>query len=242
MKKLTIFCAFLAMSGTGALLWQRHGLSQIRTRASEPNAFSSMADDKTADTVLQQEIAALREQTKDLAKLRNEVSQRREVRSDLAAARSENARLLEAKQTGALISREPPPGFVSRDNLTFAGYATPEATLQSLFWALRDGDMMAAMRSMPVDDEELVRLEKMPAQERARIEEEFKSDAEVRLMKQFNDFAVVSREDISDDEVVLHIRSSVATNTFPHALKRFGSEWKITALGTAQMSRRKNRP
>jgi hypothetical protein len=98
------------------------------------------------------------------------------------------------------------------------------------------------MQSMPADDEELVQLEKMSPQDRAKMEEQFKASEEIRMMKQFSDFAVAGREDISNDEVILHIRSSVATNTFPHALKRFGNEWKITGMGAAQMPRRKTRP
>lgn len=242
MKRLTILCAFLAVFGTGAVLWQRNVLSRVHADAGELNLLSSRGNTNPGDTTLQQEIAALREQTKELPKLRNEVSQRRSVRSDLAVVRAENARLLEARQTGAVIARESPAGFVSRDNLSFAGHATPEAALQSFFWALREGNMMVVMRSMPADNEELVQLEKMPVEERAQLEEQFKSSREIRMMKQFTDFAVAGREDISNDEVILHIRSSLATNTFPHALKRFGSEWKITGMGAAQMPQRKSRP
>jgi len=237
-----MLCAFLALSGTCAVLWQRNGLSQLHAQAGEPGSFGPTEDTRIGDTTLQQEISALREQAKELPKLRNEASQRRPVRSELAVVRAENARLLEAKQTGGKIPRESPAGFVSRDSLVFVGRATPEAALQSFFWALREGNMRAAMQSMPADNDELVQLEQMPPQERTKIEEQFKASGEVQMMQRFDDFAVASREEISDDEVVLYVRSSVATNTFPHALKRFGSEWKITGMGAGQMSRRKNRP
>lgn len=241
MKRLTIVCAFLAVFGTGAVLWQRNVLSQVLTDASEPNPVGSTGETWASDTTLQQKVAALREQTKELPKLRNEISQLRAMRSELTAARTENARLLEAKQTGSQISRESPAGFVSRESLAFVGSATPEAALQSFFWALREGNMKVAMQSMPADNDELLELEQMPPQERTKIEEQFKASSEVQMMQRFNDFTVASREEISDDEVVLYVRSSVATNTFPHALKRFGSEWKITGTGAAQVVRKGRR-
>ena len=238
MKRLTILCAVLAVSGTGAVLWQRTALSEDRADAGELNNASSTEDMKITDATLQQEIAALREQTKELPRLRNEISQRRGSRNELAALRAEHARLLEARQSGNQIPREAPPGFVSRNSLAFAGRATPEAAMQSFFWALREGDMVLALQSMPDNDEELAQLQKMPSQQRAKMEEEFKASEDVRMMKQFNDFAVAGRKEISGEEVVLYVRSSVATNTFPHALKRFGNEWKITGMGAAQMPRR----
>jgi hypothetical protein len=111
MKRLTILCAFLAVFGTGAVLWQRNVLSQVLTDAGESNPVRSTGETRTSDTTPQQKVAALREQTKELPKLRNEISQLRAVRSELAAARAENARLLEAKQNGSALPRESPAGF-----------------------------------------------------------------------------------------------------------------------------------
>jgi hypothetical protein len=239
MKRLTILSALLAVFGTGAVLWQRTVLSQARAGVGKLGGTGSTGDTKITDATLQQEIASLREQTKELPKLRNEISQLRAGRSELAAARAENARLLEAQQTGHVIQRAPPVGFVSRDNLSFTGYATPEATLQSFFWALREGNMIVAMQSMPDNDEELAELRKISPQERAKMEEQFKASEDIRMMKQFNDFGVAGREEISNDEVILYVRSSLSTNTFPHALKRFGNEWKITDMGA--QARRKAR-
>ena len=233
-----MLCAVLAVFGAGAVLWQRTVLSKARADAGELNNASSTGDMKITDATLQQEIAALREQTKQLPRLRNEISQLRAHGSELAATRAENARLLEAKQMGSQIPRESPVGFVARDGLVFAGRATPEAALQSFFWALREGNMMVALQAMPANDGEVVELEQMSPSERAKAEEQFKASSEVRMMQQFNDFTVAGRKEISDEEVVLYVRSSVATNTFPHALKRFGNEWKITGMGAAQMPRR----
>jgi hypothetical protein len=238
MKRLTILSAILAAFGTGVVLWQRNALSEAHAEIGAVSAAGPTGDAQVGDATLQQEIAALRELTKDLPKLRNEISQLRSDGSKLAALRAEHAWLLEAKQTGSQIPRESPAGFVSRDNLLFAGRATPEAALQSFFWALREGNMMLVMQAMPVEDGEISQWEQISASERAKAEEEFKASGEVQMMKQFTDFAVVGREDISNDKVILHLRSSVATNTFPHALKRFGNEWKITGVGASQMPRR----
>src|SRR5258706_16052904 len=39
--------------------------------------------------------------------------------------------------------------LILKDQLVFAGYKTPEATLESMFWALVNGNYAAAVASVP---------------------------------------------------------------------------------------------
>jgi len=169
----------------------------------------------------------MHEEAMELPKLRNEVGQLRAVRTELSSARAENARLLEAKRTGAVIPRATPAGFISKAGLVNAGLATPEDALQTFFWATREGNLAVAMELMPSEDGDKERFDKLTPEDRAREESNFRNSSEGRAMSAFNDFAVAQREQISEDTVVLHIRSSVATNTFPFQLKRYGTEWKL---------------
>lgn len=73
-------------------------------------------------------------------------------------------------------------------------------------------------------------FEKLTPQEREREENDFREKGRVRVLSAFNDFAVAERGQLADDTVVLHIRSSAATNTFPFQLKRFGTEWKLNKV------------
>ena len=231
-KQATLFCAVVAVLGTSVVMWQQRSLAVLR-RDQKLGAINEAAADGTTitDAALQQDLIAMREQTRELPKLRNEIGQLRAVRSELAAARAENARLLEAKRTGALIPRESPPGFVSKERLAFAGFATPEAALETFFWSMREGNVVVAMESMSPENEDRVRFEQRSAKEREELANSFKTNVEGRGMGSFNDFTVAQREEISPDALALHIRSSVATNTFRFGLKRFGSEWKLTDMG-----------
>jgi hypothetical protein len=73
-------------------------------------------------------------------------------------------------------------------------------------------------------------MEKLPPEKRTQVAESFKHEVAEGMMQKFNDFSIARREEISEDTVVLHVRSSVATNTMPHRLKRVGQEWKLVDL------------
>jgi hypothetical protein len=226
MRSTTILCGLLALFGTGAVVWQQRSMPVEGKQAGAPTVADGV---NTSDLVLQLEIKSMREEVRELPKLRNEVGQLRAVRTELAAARAENARLLEAKRTGAVIPRETPPGFISKERLVNAGLGTPEAALQTFFWATLEGNLAAIMDLMPAEEGKEY-FEKLTPADRAQEESSFRNSDEVRGMSAFHDFTVAQREQISEDTVALHIRSSVTTNTFPFEFKRFGTEWKLNKM------------
>jgi hypothetical protein len=227
MKTMTLVLAALALAVTTAVLWQQRSLSTLR--ASSNRGFTNEVSTgklATTEPMLEQETKALREQTRDLAKLRSEVGRLRATRAELAMARSESARLLEAKQNAA-VAPPLPAGFTSRQQLAHVGFTTPEATVQTFFWALTQGDIETAMQAMSPNSEERKQFDAMPAEQRAAMAGEIKKNGPDKSMERFNNFGVLSREDHSDDLVVLHVGSSLATNTMAMTLQRFGSEWRL---------------
>jgi hypothetical protein len=175
------------------------------------------------------EAIQLREQTKDLPRLRNEVTQLRVRKGEMDAARNERAKLMAAKQTGAPVPRETPPGFISKDRLTNAGFATPEDALQTFFWAMRDGNLALTIGALVSTNQERRNIERLSAEKRAELEQHFSNDRE-KMMDNFNDFAVRERETLSDDLVALHVGSSLSTNTMKIHLAREGAEWRLRDL------------
>jgi RNA polymerase sigma factor (sigma-70 family) len=108
---------------------------------------------------------------------------------------------------------------------TFAGYATPEAALKSLFWAFSTGDL------------EKVQAGSTPEQmERFKKRFEGKSDDEIKrlLLKQADSLVgcqITQKETVSDDEVRLLLR----VQPYPghpnvgndlQVMQRIGNEWK----------------
>jgi hypothetical protein len=107
----------------------------------------------------------------------------------------------------------------------FAGYATPEASVQSMLWVTSKGD-----------------LEKLPAgitaqeMERFKSKMEGKTDDEVRqgLIAWANamaDYKITQKEIISDDEAHLHIHATPSADALHSGkvvirMKKIGNEWK----------------
>src|SRR5688500_5658323 len=85
------------------------------------------------------EIVQLEQANRDLPKLRNAVRTLREEKRELDRLASENERLATAIKT---TPRSNAPrlseaeGFVLREKWSNAGFGTPEATVQTFFWAI----------------------------------------------------------------------------------------------------------
>jgi hypothetical protein len=217
MRRITIITATLAILGTSAVIWQRQSLARLRE--SRATGFIETTAPQGPTDLEAQEILTLREQTKELPRLRNEVSLLRGTRTNLSSAQAEAARLLEANKSASAPAL-PPAGFISRQQLANAGFATPEAAVQTFFWAMNEGDVSAILRVvLPAES-----LNKLTPEQRIKVAEDFKR--EQSTMAHFNDFGIRQREDLSEDKVVLHVGSSLSTNTIPMPLKRINGEWK----------------
>src|SRR5207247_2659168 len=126
---------------------QWSAISQLRleNRAlrEEIQAMAQAAKRDTANTQAAQneELGGLRAAAQEVRKLRNEVSQLRAQRSELEPLRDENQRLKTApiRSVSSAVQITQQPEYFARENWIFAGYATPEATLQSFLWAMREG-------------------------------------------------------------------------------------------------------
>lgn len=174
------------------------------------------------------EVETLREQTKDLAKLRNEVRQLRIKKSELDAARRENANLIQAKQMGTPVPRTTPPGFVAKEQLANMGFATPDDAIQTFFWAIREGNLRMMIESISPADPERQRFDKMSPEQIAKQEQKAargmdKSDD----LKGFREFGIRARELVSDDAMILHVGSSFTTNTMKFQMERTSEGWKL---------------
>jgi hypothetical protein len=213
MKAWQVFALITCLAATAVVGWRSKGLAVARetTNAVEPGGTESVASNiiDSAETI------QLREQTKDLPRLRNEITQLRARKGELDAARLDRAQLVETAQAGTRVSRETPPGFVSKDRLGNAGFGTPESALQTFFWAMREGDSTMAIGALATENDKRENLARLSVQKRAD------------LMNSFSDFGVRGREVLSDNSVALQIGSSIATNTIRIEIVREGGEWRL---------------
>jgi hypothetical protein len=232
MKRATLVCAVLAVAGTGALVWQQGSMAELR-QPDRTAGFTNAGTTENTNAADEQQLAALREETKDLPRLRNEVTQLRARKVELDVARREHEQLSEAKRTGATVPREAPPGFISKESLVNAGLVTPEDAVQTFFWAMRQGDLRMILQALSPTNAERKEFESLPPDKRAEFEKSFGADPAGNPMNNFSDFTVRGKEAISDDSVVLHIGSSLTTNTMRVEVDRFGGEWRLRDMPRA---------
>ena len=151
------------------------------------------------------EIEKLRAEAQEVARLRNEVNQLRKGGVEASQLRAENERLRNSAKAATVPNpAEPAPWEATKDHFPkdswhFAGYATPENTLVSAIWAMREGNPKTY-------------LDSLSPEEQARMTKEWgnKSEAEIAAKHQqdvssITGLRVLGQQDISPDQVVMDV-------------------------------------
>jgi hypothetical protein len=153
-------------------------LSNIVVRAN-----TSLTDDQLAELAkLRKEVETLRHRTNDLQTMKAEI---RRLRVEIA-----NARSVIASNAPPDV---PPEDIFPRDSWAFAGYDTPEAAIESVNWAIGQGNEEAYLASLAPDLQDAMQSELADG-----------SFADVGPLEMGNatGFRILDRETISENEQV----------------------------------------
>jgi len=189
------------------------------------------ASESGASARTNEELERLRTEAREVRQLRNEISHLRSGVKELDQLRIENEQLRAATRqssaaakTGAAIPAAAPlqEGYYAKESWAFSGYATPEAALQSVIWAMREGDTKTFLSSLAPE-------------EMARVQREWgnKSEAEIsddakRGTDKISSIRILESKTVSDDEVVLNVYAAGGEDKVEKiSMKRFGAEWKV---------------
>jgi hypothetical protein len=159
----------------------------------------------------------------ELLRLRGEVGQLERRKRELAGARPENERLrvqFATKGTNAPGGITLPAGYIKKSDARYAGYGTPEDTIQTMLWAIRDRN---TKHFLQVFNPEMAKQLEAEMQRRGSPEEFFKeADAMPGLR-------IVSKEAGTDDTIVLIVEMLPGEETHSQKIrfKQFGGEWKL---------------
>jgi len=196
-------------------------------------AARQLIDAKSSDPSGPQneELERLKAEAREVHKLRNEVSQLRAGVKETDRLRTENQRLRAAGKplqaapgTGVAgpstaASQE---GYYPKESWAFTGYATPEAALQSVIWAMREGDTRTLLAS--VTPEEMARMQKEWGN---KSEDQVSADAK-RGMDKLSGVRILESRTLSDDEVVLSVYAAGGEDKVQKiSMKRYGAEWRM---------------
>jgi hypothetical protein len=174
--------------------------------------------------------AAAEAEKLELLRLRNEVRQLREgakelekLRAEEATLKAENSRLRTA-QGGGQSAPTNAPGLVAKQDWRFAGYSSPEATLQSLSYSMATGDFDGFLAAQaPADRESLLKD--------STLRERFPAET-AQGSEKMAGYRIVGRDPSSTDEkVVLSVEVLEANGKIqqePLTFIRDGKEWKMT--------------
>lgn len=221
-------------------LWLAAEHQALRARTAEHQLLGQqlqqMADLAAQNEQLSNELATRRsseplphDQFMELLRLRGEVGGLKQKQTDLDKARKENqqshAVLARYLQTLAETNPIATADYWPRGSWTNAGYASPDAALQTIFWAGYNGDFTNVFASM-VDGGEM----------QTNLENEYKgkSDAEVsaRITDETYNLAstqILNREmqDANTMVVTVELEERDHFETVPMVMKNINGQWKL---------------
>jgi hypothetical protein len=223
-KWILLVTSFVVL-GAALLQWQRaSGLNVLNEKLRANSTEETVAAPDTRSS--EEEKSRLKEEARDLLKLRNEVSQMRKQAKDLSGLRAENERLQKAIQ-GAWQTSAPvpaPEGFIGRDTLANMGTATPEAAVQTYFWAMREQNVQSYLQTVSPHFLEQ-HAGNIPPEQMEQFNQRLQSTMQEQ-MKGFSNFRIVGQEQ-QRDKVIVKLQSSVSSKTAQIGVKLYGNEWRV---------------
>ncbi|HMJ91119.1 MAG TPA: hypothetical protein VK530_14950 [Candidatus Acidoferrum sp.] len=241
--RILIGVLLLGLAGLAYLNWRTSvqlGAENERLRAQL--AANDAAAQPTASN--DAELERLRAESAQLAKLRGEVMRLRAASNDLVKARQAEQQLrteiqqLRAASASAAASTGTPAnhqpvaaGYVTRDQFAFAGYGSAEASLNSMLWAMRQGQSEALLSALSPD---------MQAEMRKKWETENKSPEQVTAEmtvegQRLQGMQVLQSAQQADGSVLLTVQmdqtrndGTLKQNQQKMIFQQVGNEWKLS--------------
>ncbi len=228
-KGFALLFGLAVIAGVASYVVQRSQV--LRLKAQNQNLSSQLAQAsadhdaaaKAAQTAQDQQ-ERLRKDNSELLRLRNEVSQLRQERD----AQKQQANRATAPTQDASPSASGPGRYISKEQLAFVGYATPDAALESMTWAMMKGTYEQAIAAL---GPELLKHEA----EDPKGREQFETGRQ-KMAPLFKGMQIVARKALGEDKVELKIRmdSDPLPNTeaemppfMIQPMVKVGNEWKL---------------
>ena len=183
--------------------------AQLSNLVAQANSAPSLSDD----------------QSRELLRLRGEAGLLRQQSQELETTRKENRQARAALESSLKNPSAATADYWPRDSWAFAGYASPDAVLQTSLWAANNGDLKALLASAT-------------GEVRKQMEEDLggkpESEATIRAMDEvmnIKSVRVLNREVQAYDTVVVTATFEDRTDTHTERLlvKKIGNDWELSA-------------
>lgn len=250
MARKSFITLALAVCVLVAFTWQRKMVAQFR----QQNESLVQAKEEATRLALENEaLPKLRaastggrtgDSSTDLLRLRNEVRQLRGQQPELDRLRAENGRLAAEISSGIASSQKlsDMEGFVAKESWSNTGFDTPEATVQTFFWAIREGDLARMAECMtPKERQYFLRLtEQGNEQERVKTLGEFQGLTQgigFRIVNRTEEQGLMTRAGQSIAEgtpvpvkMTLGLQAAAGGAVIPLQLAREHDGWKVKSF------------
>lgn len=235
---ISIICiAAVVSAGIGAAVTHRARLRLEAEHQALERSLDQMAELEARNAQLSKLLLAQppvspslpEEQNRELLRLRGEVGLLRQQTRGIEGVRAENRQAhaaLERRRPGARAAAT--EDFWPQDSWAFAGHATPDAALQTSFWAANNGDLKALAASTT-------------GKVQAMIEDELsgksQTESAIKIMDDvimIQSVRILNREPQGDDTMVLTAAIENKREPQPEnikmIMKRIGNDWKLSDL------------
>jgi TolA-binding protein len=175
--------------------------------------------------------ALAQDQLRELLRLRGQIEPLRQAATEQAQLQVTNAQLraalaLSERQSGEARAV---PNFWAKDQLTFAGYADPEAALKTLLWAMNNGDAKSYLASW-VSGPDVNMLFENQLRDKAGAELAAGGRMLTDTLGPAVGFHILDKSVKTPDEVVLNLSFDGEGKTRKFVMQRGGNEWKVADL------------
>jgi hypothetical protein len=210
----------------GAAMWgilaQGRQVSELRAERQRLESAHPTTNATAAETI----VSPTPEVPRELLQLRAEVARLSQQQRELAGARTENERLrlqLENRRTNHAAAGITGPGYVRMSEAKWLGYNSPEDTLQSLFWAVQNHDLVKLLEAFTPETaqqfREAIRLTSGSA-------EQFFKSKETDMPPGFR---ISERRQNEDGTIQLQVEVAPDIPGEPFIFRQIGGQWKAAS-------------
>jgi hypothetical protein len=217
-----IAAGFVALCG--AALWgvlaQKRQVSELRAEQVQLEPATPRTNALTAKTIA----PPAPEVPRELLQLRGEVARLSQQQRELAGAPEENKKLrlqLENRQTNSAALGATTGAYIRTSTANWVGYNTPEDTLQSAFWAMRNHDLEKYLDTLEPDVAAAIR--KAIRTESRGADDFFKGKVIPPL------FRIKGEQQIEKGFVEVQVEISPDISPISFALRQVDGQWKLVS-------------
>jgi hypothetical protein len=180
-------------------------LSNLVARAGAPLSDAQLAE--LAD--LRRQVETLRNRTNEIAGLQGEIDRLRSLLSTAANSAEDGT-----------VPDVPASDIYPRDSWMFSGYDTPENTIQSIMWAVSEGDQDTYAAGVTPD---------LGSQLQSEFDDgSFVSDGPLE-MADVTGYRIVDRDVVSGNQIVVTLFMDGPNELMPITLEQTDNGWMVTS-------------